>query len=166
MSGHWDVYREHMYFTEVEGRSMGLKPMNCPAHIQIYAAGQRSYRDLPLRLAEQGIVHRDEPSGALHGLMRVIHITQDDAHIFCTHEQVQDEVVGCLELAQTIYDTFGLDLRIELSTRPENRIGDDALWDAAEAALQGALEVVGVDYALNEGDGAFYGPKIDLHMTD
>ncbi len=165
-SGHWDKFRDDMFFTQKDDRLLGLKPMNCPAHVQIYAAGQRSYRDLPLRLAEQGIVHRDEPSGALHGLMRVIHITQDDAHIFCTHEQVQDEVIGCLELAQTIYDIFGLDLRIELSTRPENRIGDDALWDAAEAALQGALEAVGVEYALNEGDGAFYGPKIDLHMTD
>ena len=165
-SGHWDKFRDDMFFTQKDDRLLGLKPMNCPAHVQIYAAGQRSYRDLPLRLAEQGIVHRDEPSGALHGLMRVIHITQDDAHIFCTHEQVQDEVIGCLELAQTIYDIFGLDLRIELSTRPENRIGDDALWDEAEAALQGALEAVGVDYALNEGDGAFYGPKIDLHMTD
>ena len=165
-SGHWDKFRDDMFFTQKDDRLLGLKPMNCPAHVQIYAAGQRSYRDLPLRLAEQGIVHRDEPSGALHGLMRVIHITQDDAHIFCTHEQVQDEVIGCLELAQTIYDIFGLDLRIELSTRPENRIGDDALWDDAEAALQGALQAVGVEYALNEGDGAFYGPKIDLHMTD
>jgi len=165
-SGHWDKFRDDMFFTQKADRLLGLKPMNCPAHVQIYAAGQRSYRDLPLRLAEQGIVHRDEPSGALHGLMRVIHITQDDAHIFCTHEQVQDEVIGCLELAQTIYDIFGLDLRIELSTRPENRIGDDALWDDAEAALQGALQAVGVEYALNEGDGAFYGPKIDLHMTD
>ena len=165
-SGHWDKFRDDMFFTQKDDRLLGLKPMNCPAHVQIYAAGQRSYRDLPLRLAEQGIVHRDEPSGALHGLMRVIHITQDDAHIFCTHEQVQDEVIGCLELAQTIYDIFGLDLRIELSTRPENRIGDDALWEDAEAALQGALQAVGVEYALNEGDGAFYGPKIDLHMTD
>ena len=165
-SGHWDKFRDDMFFTQKDDRLLGLKPMNCPAHVQIYAAGQRSYRDLPLRLAEQGIVHRDEPSGALHGLMRVIHITQDDAHIFCTHEQVQDEVIGCLELAQTIYDIFGLDLRIELSTRPENRIGDDALWDDAEVALQGALQAVGVEYALNEGDGAFYGPKIDLHMTD
>jgi threonyl-tRNA synthetase len=165
-SGHWDKFRDDMFFTQKDDRLLGLKPMNCPAHVQIYAAGQRSYRDLPLRLAEQGIVHRDEPSGALHGLMRVIHITQDDAHIFCTHEQVQDEVIGCLELAQTIYDIFGLDLRIELSTRPENRIGDDALWDDAEAALQGALQAVGVEYVVNEGDGAFYGPKIDLHMTD
>ena len=165
-SGHWDKFRDDMFFTQKDDRLLGLKPMNCPAHVQIYAAGQRSYRDLPLRLAEQGIVHRDEPSGALHGLMRVIHITQDDAHIFCTHEQVQDEVIGCLELAQTIYDIFGLDLRIELSTRPENRIGDDALWDDAEAAPEGALAAVGVEYALNEGDGAFYGPKIDLHMTD
>ncbi len=134
-SGHWDKYRENMFFTEKDGRPFGLKPMNCPGHVFIYADARRSYRDLPLRLAEQGLVHRDEPSGTLHGLMRVIHITQDDAHIFCTHDQVEQEVIGCLDLARTIYDLFGLDLRIELSTRPENRIGSDELWDAAEAAL-------------------------------
>jgi threonyl-tRNA synthetase len=165
-SGHWDKYRDHMFFTEKDGRPFGLKPMNCPGHVFIYQDQRRSYRDLPLRLAEQGLVHRDEPSGTLHGLMRVIHITQDDAHIFCRHDQVQEEVLGCLELAQTIYDLFGLDLRIELSTRPENRIGSDELWDDAEAALEGALRHARLEYDLNEGDGAFYGPKIDLHMTD
>ena len=165
-SGHWDKYRENMFFTEKEGRSLGLKPMNCPGHVELYRSGRHSYRDLPLRLAEQGLVHRDEPSGSLLGLLRVIHITQDDAHIFCTEDQIEDEVIGCLDLATTIYSIFGLDLRIELSTRPENRIGDDALWDRAEGALAGALKRAGVEYDLNEGDGAFYGPKIDLHMTD
>ena len=165
-SGHWDKYRDNMFFTEKEGRSLGLKPMNCPGHVELYRSGRHSYRDLPLRLAEQGLVHRDEPSGALLGLLRVIHITQDDAHIFCTEDQIEDEVIGCLDLATTIYDIFGLDLRVELSTRPENRIGDDALWDRAEGALAGALARAGVEYDLNEGDGAFYGPKIDLHMTD
>jgi len=165
-SGHWDKYRDNMFFTEKEARQLGLKPMNCPAHVQIYKAHQRSYRELPMRLAEQGLVHRDEPSGTLHGLMRVIHITQDDAHIFCTDDQVEDEVIGCLELAHTIYDIFDLDLHIELSTRPENRIGDDALWDRAEGALESALRRSGAEYVLHEGDGAFYGPKIDLHMND
>ena len=125
-SGHWEAYRENMYFTEVENGQFGMKPMNCPGHVFIYADQRRSYRDLPLRLAEQGLVHRHEPSGTLLGLLRVRHITQDDAHIFCTDEQIEDEVIGCLELAQTIYDIFQLDLRIELSTRPEKRIGDDA----------------------------------------
>jgi threonyl-tRNA synthetase len=165
-SGHWEAYREHMYFTEVEAGEFGIKPMNCPGHVDIFGDDRRSYRDLPLRLAEQGLVHRHEPSGTLHGLMRVRHITQDDAHIFCTHEQIEDEVIGCLELAQAIYGIFQLDLRIELSTRPEKRIGADELWDAAETALHAALERAGVEYQLNEGDGAFYGPKIDLHMTD
>jgi threonyl-tRNA synthetase len=165
-SGHWDKYRDNMFFTQKDERMLGLKPMNCPGHIQIFKADRRSYRDLPLRLAEQGLVHRDEPSGALHGLLRVIHITQDDAHIFCTAEQIEDEVIGCLDLAMHIYGIFGLPVRLELSTRPENRIGDDALWDAAEGALERALARAEVEYELNEGDGAFYGPKIDLHMTD
>jgi threonyl-tRNA synthetase len=165
-SGHWDQYRENMFFTQKEERQLGVKPMNCPGHIEVYQASKRSYRDLPMRLAEQGIVHRDEPSGALHGLLRVIHITQDDAHIFCTEDQVQDEVIGCLELARHIYGIFNLPVRLELSTRPPKRIGDDALWDRAEAALEGALARAGEEYELNEGDGAFYGPKIDLHMTD
>ena len=166
MSGHWDVYRENMYFTEVEGRSMGLKPMNCPAHIQLYNDERRSYRDLPIRYSEQGLVHRHEPSGTLHGLLRVRHITQDDAHIFCTEEQIPEEVNRCLDFGYAIYDTFGFEPRLELSTRPAKRIGSEEMWDRAEAALQSALDQRGVEYDLNEGDGAFYGPKIDLHMTD
>jgi len=165
-SGHWDVYRDNMYFTEVEERPMGLKPMNCPAHIQLYSAERRSYRELPVRYSEQGLVHRHEPSGTLHGLLRVRHITQDDAHIFCTPEQVQDEVIRCLEFGFAIYDLFGFEPRLELSTRPEKRIGSEEMWDRAEAALAAALEARGLAYELNEGDGAFYGPKIDLHMTD
>jgi threonyl-tRNA synthetase len=165
-SGHWDVYRDNMYFTEVEERPMGLKPMNCPAHIQLYASERRSYRELPIRYSEQGLVHRHEPSGTLHGLLRVRHITQDDAHIFCTPEQLQDEVIRCLEFGFAIYDLFGFEPKLELSTRPEKRIGSDELWDRAEAALAAALEARGLSYEINEGDGAFYGPKIDLHMTD
>ena len=129
-----------MYFTEVEGRQMGLKPMNCPAHIQIYNAERRSYRDLPIRYSEQGLVHRHEPSGTLHGLLRVRHITQDDAHIFCTEEQVRDEVIGCLDFGFFLYDLFGFEPRLELSTRPEKRIGTDEMWDRAEAALRSALD--------------------------
>jgi threonyl-tRNA synthetase len=165
-SGHWDKYKDNMYFTDVEDRPMGLKPMNCPAHIQIYREERRSYRDLPIRYAEQGLVHRHEPSGTLHGLLRVRSITQDDAHIFCTEEQIQEEVVGCLDFGFYLYGMFGFKPRLELSTRPDNRIGGEEMWDAAEAALQGALESQGLEYDLNEGDGSFYGPKIDLHMTD
>src|ERR671914_310450 len=140
MSGHWDVYRDHMYFTEVEERTMGLKPMNCPAHVQIYRSERHSYRDLPIRYAEQGLVHRHEPSGTLHGLLRVRHITQDDAHIFCTDEQVQEEVIRCLDFGFFIYDHFGFEPRLELSTRPEKRVGSEEMWDRAEAALKQALE--------------------------
>ena len=139
-SGHWDKYRDNMYFTEVEGRQMGLKPMNCPAHIQIYKDERRSYRDLPIRYSEAGLVHRHEPSGVLHGLPRVRHITQDDAHIFCTEEQIQEEVVGCLRFGFAIYELFGFPVRLELSTRPDQRIGSDEMWDRAEAALRGALD--------------------------
>jgi threonyl-tRNA synthetase len=165
-SGHWDVYRENMYFTDVEERTMGLKPMNCPAHIQLYKDARRSYRDLPIRYSEAGLVHRHEPSGTLHGLLRVRHITQDDAHIFCTEEQIPQEVNRCLDFGYAIYDTFGFVPRLELSTRPEKRIGAEEMWDRAEAALQDALVQRGVEFELNPGDGAFYGPKIDLHMTD
>lgn len=165
-SGHWHVYRDHMYFTDVEGEQMGLKPMNCPAHVQLYKNDRRSYRDLPIRYSEQGLVHRHEPSGTLHGLLRVRHITQDDAHIFCTEDQIEEEVIRCLEFGFAIYDRFGFEPRLELSTRPEKRIGEEAMWDRAEAALERALTHRGLEYELNEGDGAFYGPKIDLHMTD
>jgi threonyl-tRNA synthetase len=165
-SGHWDVYRENMYFTEVEGRTMGLKPMNCPAHCQIYNHEPRSYRDLPIRLAEQGLVHRHEPSGTLHGLLRVRHITQDDAHVFCTEDQIEEEALRCLDFGFYIYEQFGLKPRLELSTRPEKRVGTEEMWDKAEAALKRTLEKNGLEYDLNEGDGAFYGPKIDAHITD
>ncbi|HEX5910799.1 MAG TPA: threonine--tRNA ligase, partial [Thermoleophilaceae bacterium] len=165
-SGHWDTYRDNMYFTEVENRQMGLKPMNCPAHIQIYKSDRRSYRDLPIRYAEAGLVHRHEPSGTLHGLLRVRHITQDDGHIFCTEDQVKDEVKACLAFGFFIYDVFGFEPRLELSTRPEKRVGSDEMWDRAEASLEAALVEEGLDFEVNEGDGAFYGPKIDLHMTD
>jgi threonyl-tRNA synthetase len=165
-SGHWDKYKDNMYFTDVEGRPMGLKPMNCPAHIQIYKDERHSYRDLPVRYSEAGLVHRHEPSGVLHGLLRVRHITQDDAHIFCTDEQIQEEVVQCLRFGFDLYRMFGLEPRLELSTRPEQRIGSDEMWDRAEAALAGALDSEQLAYELNPGDGAFYGPKIDLHMTD
>ena len=165
-SGHWDVYREHMYFTDVEDRPMGLKPMNCPAHVQIYKNDLRSYRDLPIRYAEQGLVHRHEPSGTLHGLLRVRHITQDDAHVFCTEEQIEEEALRCLDFGFYIYEQFGLEPRLELSTRPDKRVGTDEMWDKAEAALTRTLEKNGLEYDLNEGDGAFYGPKIDAHITD
>jgi len=165
-SGHWDKYKDNMYFTDVEDRPMGLKPMNCPAHIQIYNDERHSYRDLPVRYSEAGLVHRHEASGVLHGLLRVRHITQDDAHIFCTDEQVESEVVQCLRFGFDLYRLFGLQPRLELSTRPEQRIGSDEMWDRAEAALAGALASEGLEYELNPGDGAFYGPKIDLHMTD
>ncbi|MEX2197032.1 MAG: threonine--tRNA ligase [Thermoleophilaceae bacterium] len=165
-SGHWHVYREKMYFTDVEERPMGLKPMNCPAHVQIYKRDLRSYRDLPIRYAEQGLVHRHEPSGTLHGLLRVRHITQDDAHVFCAEEQIEEEVLRCVDFGLFIYDQFGFAPRLELSTRPEKRVGEEDMWDRAEAALQRALDGRGLEYELNEGEGAFYGPKIDLHMTD
>ena len=145
---------------------MGLKPMNCPAHTQLYASQRRSYRDLPIRYSEQGLVHRHEPSGTLHGLLRVRHITQDDAHIFATEDQIEEEVIRCLDFGFAIYEKFGFEPRLELSTRPEKRIGSEDMWDRAEAALQRALENHNLAYELNEGDGAFYGPKIDLHMTD
>ena len=165
-SGHWHVYRENMYFTDVEDRPMGLKPMNCPAHCQIYKRELRSYRELPIRLCEQGLVHRHEPSGTLHGLMRVRHITQDDAHVFCTEEQIEEEALRCLEFGFYMYEQFGLKPRLELSTRPEKRVGAEEMWDRAEAALLRTLEKNGLEYELNEGDGAFYGPKIDAHITD
>jgi threonyl-tRNA synthetase len=155
-----------MYFTDVEDRPMGLKPMNCPAHVQIYKNELRSYRDLPLRLAEQGLVHRHEPSGTLHGLLRVRHITQDDGHVFCTEDQLEAEALRCLDFGFYIYEQFGLTPRLELSTRPEKRVGSEEMWDKAEEALRRTLEQNGLEYDLNEGDGAFYGPKIDAHITD
>src|SRR4051794_22699416 len=151
-SGHWDKYRENMFLTEYEDRSMALKPMNCPGHCQLYSLTKHSYRDLPVRYSEPGLLHRREPSGVLHGLLRVRHFAQDDAHIFCTEDQIQDEVAGCLEFAFATYAVFGIDVRIELSTRPEQRIGSDELWDHSEEALTEALKSHSLDYDLNEGD--------------
>jgi threonyl-tRNA synthetase len=140
--------------------------MNCPGHCQLYSLAQHSYRDLPIRFWEPGLLHRREPSGTLHGLLRVRHFAQDDAHIFCTEEQIQEEVAAVLEFAFATYRIFDIDVRLELSTRPEQRIGSDELWDRSEAALMSALDSHGLRYSINEGDGAFYGPKIDMHMTD
>jgi threonyl-tRNA synthetase len=165
-SGHWEKYRDNMFVTEYEDQQMAVKPMNCPGHCQLYSLQQHSYRDLPVRYWEPGLLHRREPGGVLHGLLRVRHFAQDDSHIFCTEEQIQDEVAGVLDFAFATYAIFGLDVRLELSTRPEQRIGSDELWDRSEAALHRALESHGLEYAVNEGDGAFYGPKIDMHMTD
>jgi threonyl-tRNA synthetase len=165
-SGHWEKFREDMFFLEAEGREYGLKPMNCPGHCLVYADASRSYRDLPLRLAEAGTLHRNELSGTLHGLLRVRHVTQDDAHIFCTLDQLEAEILGCLDYAFFLYDLFGFQMRVELSTRPENRLGSDDEWDRAEAALIQALEQRNVAYEVSEGEGAFYGPKIDMHMQD
>ncbi len=165
-SGHWEKYREHMFLFESENRTFGLKPMNCPGHCVVYADGAWSYRELPLRMAEAGVLHRDELTGALHGLLRVRMFSQDDAHIFCTPEQIEAEVIGCLDFGYSIYDRLGLAIKVELSTRPENKIGTDDEWDVAEAALAAALERRGIEYSVNPGDGAFYGPKIDLHMLD
>ena len=165
-SGHWDKYRENMFITESEGRTMAIKPMNCPGHCQLYSLTRHSYRDLPVRYSEPGLLHRNEPGGTLHGLLRVRHFAQDDAHIFCTEDQIQQEVATCLEFAFATYEIFGLDVRLELSTRPEQRIGSDELWDRTEAALANALESHGLEYDLGEGEGVFYGPKIDIHMTD
>jgi threonyl-tRNA synthetase len=165
-SGHWDKYQENMYFTAYEEREMAVKPMNCPGHCELYGMEPHSYRDLPLRVWEPGLLHRLEPSGTLHGLLRVRHFAQDDSHIFCTEAQIQAEVAGVLGFAFDTYQLFDLQVRFELSTRPEQRIGSDELWDASEAALEQALSSLGLDYAINPGDGAFYGPKIDIHMTD
>jgi threonyl-tRNA synthetase len=165
-SGHWDKYRDNMFVTESEDRQLALKPMNCPGHCQLYSLRKHSYKDLPVRYSEPGLLHRNEPSGTLHGLLRVRHFAQDDGHIFCTEDQIQDEVAGCLEFAFATYKVFGVDVRLELSTRPAERIGSDELWDHSEQALKNALESQGLEYDLHEGDGAFYGPKIDMHMTD
>src|SRR6201995_1186900 len=165
-SGHWGKSRENMFTLDVEGREMGVKPMNCPGHAHLFGSKRHSYRDLPVRYSEPGLLHRNEASGVLHGLLRVRHFAQDDAHIFCTEEQVQEEVRGCLEMAFATYQLFDLDVKLELSTRPQQRIGDEEMWDRAEAKLPSALSEQGLEYELNPGDGAFYGPKIDMHMTD
>jgi threonyl-tRNA synthetase len=165
-SGHWEKYKDSMFTLEAEGREFGLKPMNCPGHCLLYGQGSHSYRNLPLRLAEAGNLHRNELSGALHGLLRVRHFVQDDAHVFCTDEQIHEELLACLEYAYFIYDLFELDIRVELSLRPDNKLGTDEEWDFAEDALRKALAARGLDYTESEGEGSFYGPKIDLHMTD
>jgi threonyl-tRNA synthetase len=165
-SGHWGKYRENMFVVQAEEREMGVKPMNCPGHAHLFASRRHSYRELPIRYSEPGLLHRNEASGVLHGLLRVRHFAQDDAHIFCTEEQVQEEVRGCLEFAFATYALFDFDVRLELSTRPEQRIGTDEMWDRAEGKLQSALRALDLSYELNPGDGAFYGPKIDMHMTD
>ncbi len=169
MSGHWENYREHMFVAEVEDENLTLavKPMNCPGHVQIFKQGMKSYRELPLRLAEFGSCHRYEPSGALHGLMRVRAFTQDDAHIFCTHEQITAETAAFCRLLLSMYRDLGFeDVRVKLATRPANRIGGDNIWDSAETALKDATEQAGVDYALNPGEGAFYGPKLEFVLRD
>ncbi|MDP1673800.1 MAG: threonine--tRNA ligase [Burkholderiales bacterium] len=166
-SGHWENYREYMFTTESEKRDYAVKPMNCPGHVQIFNQGVKSYRDLPLRIAEFGSCHRNEPSGALHGLMRVRGFVQDDAHIFCTEEQVQREAGDFVDLLRRVYADFGFDhILVKLSTRPEKRIGDDAVWDRAEAALKATLDEKGLEWELNPGEGAFYGPKIEFSLKD
>ncbi len=165
-SGHWDKYQEHMFITESADTPMGLKPMNCPGHCQLYSMQAHSYRDLPVRYSEPGLLHRNELSGALHGLLRTRTFAQDDAHVFCAEEQVQDELAGCLEFAFATYDIFGFDVRLELSTRPDERLGSDEQWDHSESHLIQVLDRKGLAYDINPGDGSFYGPKIDLHMTD
>jgi threonyl-tRNA synthetase len=166
-SGHWDNFRENMFFTESESRAYAVKPMNCPGHVQIFNQGLKSYRDLPLRLAEFGSCHRNEPSGALHGLMRVRSFTQDDAHIFCTEAQIEPEVIRFIELLQRVYADFGFEeVLVKLSTRPAKRVGTDEQWDKAEAALKIALDHKAMAYELQPGEGAFYGPKIEFSLKD
>ncbi len=166
-SGHWEKFSDDMFTTESENRTYAIKPMNCPAHIQIYNQGLKSYRDLPLRLAEFGSCTRNEPSGTLHGLMRVRNFVQDDAHIFCTEDQIQDEVSSFIDLLYQVYADFGFEeVSVKFSTRPESRVGDDTLWDKAEAALQAVLEHKQLDWELQAGEGAFYGPKIEFNLKD
>jgi threonyl-tRNA synthetase len=165
-SGHWEKFRENMFLIPEGDRFFSIKPMNCPGHMTLFASALRSYRELPLRYAEAAPLHRNELAGTLHGLTRVRIVTQDDAHIFCTREQIEDEIFACLDYTKYLYDLFGVEARFELSTRPDNKLGTDEEWDFTEAALEAALERRGLDYYVGEGEGAFYGPKIDLHMTD
>src|SRR3989440_8942334 len=169
ISGHWEKFRDNMFFIQQEPgdeQLFGLKPMNCPGHCLVYASRARSYRELPVRLAEAGTLHRNEPSGTLHGLLRVRHVTQDDGHTYCLPEQIEDEVGTCLEHAFYLYDLLDLTMRVELSLRPENKLGSDDAWDVAEEALRKALRNRGIDFEEMLGEGAFYGPKIDMHMED
>lgn len=165
-SGHWDHYKENMYTTVIDDMDFSIKPMNCPGGMLVYKQEMHSYRDLPLRVGELGLVHRHEKSGALHGLMRVRCFTQDDAHIFMTQEQIKDEIKGVIDLIDEVYKLFGFKYHIELSTRPENSMGTEEDWEIATSGLKGALDEKGIDYVINEGDGAFYGPKIDFHLED
>ncbi len=165
-SGHWDHYKENMYFTEIDEASFAVKPMNCPGGMLVYKRKGHSYRDLPLKMAELGLVHRHELHGALHGLMRVRNFTQDDAHIFMTPDQIEAEVIKVIDLADDVYRVFGFNYKVELSTKPEKAIGSDEVWEIATEALRKALEKKGINYRLNPGDGAFYGPKIDFHLED
>lgn len=165
-SGHWDNYKENMYFTQIDETDFAVKPMNCPGGILVYKSKLHSYRDLPIRLAELGLVHRHELSGALHGLMRVRCFTQDDAHIFMLPSQIKEEIIGVIELIDRFYKVFGFEYHLELSTKPEKAMGSDEIWDKATDALRDAIEAKGIPYKVNEGDGAFYGPKIDFHLQD
>ena len=165
-SGHWDNYKENMYFTEIDEREFAVKPMNCPGGMLVYGSHMHSYKDLPLRMGELGLVHRHEKSGALHGLMRVRAFTQDDAHIFMTEDQIQEEIIGVIDLVDYVYGLFGFTYNVEVSTKPEKSIGSQEQWDVATEALKGALRAKGMDFKINEGDGAFYGPKIDFHLRD
>src|SRR5207248_8805280 len=166
-SGHWEKFRENMFLIPLDdGQLYGMKPMNCPGHMLLFGSALRSYRDLPLRYAEAAPLHRNELAGALHGLTRVRHVTQDDAHIFCTREQIAGELDGCVDYLRFVYGLFGLEPRAELSTRPDDKLGTDEEWDFTEGELKRALERHGISYFVGEGEGSFYGPKIDLHMTD
>lgn len=166
ISGHYQNYKENMYFTKIDEVEYGIKPMNCVGHIKVYGSGVRSYRELPLRFYEYGVVHRHEKSGVLHGLLRVREFTQDDAHIFCRPEQIKDEVVDIVHFVDKIMSAFGFNYEMEISTRPEKSIGDEAIWEKGTQALKGALEAQGLQYGIDEGGGAFYGPKIDIKITD
>jgi threonyl-tRNA synthetase len=165
-SGHWDHYKENMYFTKIDGENYAIKPMNCPGGILVYKNSMHSYKELPLRMGELGLVHRHEISGALHGLMRVRNFTQDDAHIFMMPSQIKNEVLGVIRLTEQVYKQFGFEYHVELSTRPENSMGSDEDWEHATNSLREALVASGLEYKINEGDGAFYGPKIDFHLRD
>ena len=166
ISGHWEKYKENIFLTNYEGRSFAVKPMNCPGGMLVYKANTKSYKDLPLRVGELGVVHRQELSGVLAGLFRVIKFTQDDAHIFCTEEQIENEIFSIMDLIDTFYKKFNLQYRTELSTRPEKRIGGDEIWDKGEEILEKILKKKKIKYKINKGDGAFYGPKLDFHVKD
>ena len=166
ISGHWEKYKENIFLTNYEGREFAVKPMNCPGGMLVWKNSPKSYKDLPLRVAELGTVHRQELSGVLGGIFRVVQFVQDDAHIYCTEKQIEQEVLGIMDIVKEIYGKFGLSYRVELSTRPEKRIGSDKIWDKAEKALEGVLKKKKIKYKINKGDGAFYGPKIDFHLKD